>query len=91
MPHYKNYPIYGIGVRGAGKDWHCQGLIFNAEDKVTEIKKLECAELIFATKSKAEAHGLKLCKAWIDTENGETEPNSPTNSASLKDRPLAIE
>jgi len=91
VPQYKNHPIYGIGVRGAGKAWHCRGLIFNAEDKVTEIKRLECAELTFTTRSKAEAHALKLCQTWIDEQSGEIGSNSPTKSVPLKDRTLAIE
>ena len=71
MSQYNNYLIYGIGVPGPGKEWHCRGLIFEPEDKVTEIKRLECAELTFATKRKAEAHALKLCKAWIDEQREE--------------------
>ena len=91
MSQYKNYPIYGIAVRGAGKEWHCRGLIFNSQDKVTEIKKLECPELTFATKGKAQAHALKLCKTWIDEQSGGIESNSPARAVSLKDRALAIE
>jgi len=91
MHQYNNHPIYGIAVRGAGKEWHCRGLIFDPADKVTEIKRLECAELTFATKRKAEAHGLKLCKTWIDEQSGEIESNSPARAVPLKDRALAIE
>ena len=68
MSQYKEYPIYGIGVRGVGKSWHCRGLIFDPADKVTQIKKLEHAELTFKTVAKAEAHALKLCKSWIDEQ-----------------------
>ena len=91
MPQYKGHPIYGIGVRGEGKEWQCRGLIFNPEDKVTEIKRLECAELTFKTRGKAEAHALKLCQTWIDEQSGEIESSSPTKSVPLKDRTLAIE
>ena len=68
MPQYKNHPIYGIGVRGSGKDWSCRGLIFDSDDKVTEIKSLELIKATFATKKKAEDHALKLCKSWIDEQ-----------------------
>jgi hypothetical protein len=68
MHQYHNHPIYGIGIRGPGKKWYCRGLIFEPEDKVTEIKRLECAELTFATKGKAEAHALKLCRTWVDEQ-----------------------
>jgi hypothetical protein len=91
MPQYKNHPIYGVGVRGAGKEWHCRGLIFNPADKVTEIKRLECAELTFKTRGKAEAHALKLCQTWIDDLSVESKSDSLPNSPSLKDRTLAIE
>lgn len=91
MSQYKDHPIYGVGVRGAGKEWHCRGLIFNPADKVTEIKRLECAELDFKTRGKAEAHALKLCKTWIDDQGVEAISVSLTNSAPLKDRALAIE
>jgi hypothetical protein len=74
---YNNYPIYGIGVKGPGKEWHCRGLIFEPEDKVTEIKRLECAELTFATKKKAEAHALKLCRTWIDEQRKGKAISSP--------------
>jgi hypothetical protein len=70
MPQYNNHLIYGIGVRGPGKEWYCKGLIFDPEDKVTEIKTLESTELTFATKKKAEDHALKLCKSWIDKQRG---------------------
>lgn len=90
MHQYNNHPIYGIGVRGAGKEWHCRGLIFDPDDKVTEIKRLECTELTFATKRKAEEHALKLCKKWIDEQSGKIESSSLTISAPLKDRALGI-
>ncbi len=90
MSQYKGHPIYGIGVRGAGKEWHCRGLIFSSEDKVTELKKLDCPELTFKTRSKAEAHALKLCEKWIDLQSGEIESSSPTKSVPVKDRTLAM-
>jgi hypothetical protein len=91
MHQYNNYPIYGIAIRGAAKEWHCRGLIFDPQDKVTEIKRLECVELTFAMKSKAEAHALKLCKTWIDDQSRAIESNSRKTSAPLKDPAPAIE
>ena len=76
MPQYNDYPIYGIGIRGPGKAWSCKGLVFDPEDKVTEIKSLERAELTFSSKKKAEDHGLKLCKTWIDEQSQGIESTS---------------
>jgi len=91
MHQYNNHPIYGIGVRGEGKDWHCRGLIYNSDDKVTEIKRLECAEPTFKTRGKAETHALKLCQTWIDDQGVEAKSVSLTDSVPLKDPRLAIE
>lgn len=90
MYQYKSHPVYGIGVQGAGKEWHCRGLIFDPDDKVTEIKRLECAELTFATKRKAEEHGRKLCEKWIDEQSGGSDSSSLTLSAPLKAGASAI-
>jgi hypothetical protein len=68
MQQYRNHPIYGIAVPGRGTEWSCRGLIFDAEDKVTEIKKLESAEVTFTTRKKAEEHAIKLCRTWIDEQ-----------------------
>jgi len=68
MAHYKDHPIYGIGVRGPSDGWHCRGLIFDPDDKVTEIKILEPGDLSFKTIAKAEAHALQLCRTWIDEQ-----------------------
>jgi hypothetical protein len=69
--HFKNHPIYGISIRRSGKKWSCKGLVFDALDQVTEIKRLECAELTFASEDEAREHGLNLCKKWIDEQSGE--------------------
>ena len=69
MPQYKDHPIYGIGIRGADDGWHCRGLIYDPNDKVTQIKKFEHTESTFKTIVKAEAHALKLCKTWIDEQS----------------------
>ena len=84
MNQYKNHPIYGSGIPGLAKAWHCRGLIFDPEDKVTEIKRLDCAELAFATKKQAEQHGLDLCKKWLDDQYGKTDSSNPTTSAPMK-------
>jgi hypothetical protein len=72
MHQYKNHPVYGIAVPGPGKEWYCRGLIFEPEQKVTEIKRLECADLTFTSKKKAEEHALKLCMIWIDEQRVES-------------------
>jgi hypothetical protein len=84
MYQYKDHPIYGIGNRGPEKKWYGRGLIFDAEDKVTEIKRLESAELTFATKKKAEEHAVKLCKEWIDEQSSGIDSSGLTHSAPLK-------
>ena len=71
MHQYRNHPVYGIAVPGPEKEWHCRGLIFEPEDKVTEIKRLESPDLTFTTTKKAEEHGLKLCRTWIDEQGAE--------------------
>lgn len=81
MAQYKKHPIYGIGVRYAGDGWHCRGLVFDPDDKVTEIKKLEPGELSFKTVAKAEAHALQLCKNWIDAKADE---NSDVSSSATQ-------
>lgn len=88
MHQYNEHPIYGIGVRGAGNEWFSKGLVFDAEDKVTEIKSLKCSELPFATKKKAEDHALKLCKLWIDEqragiESSDLPPPAPQKTGAI--------
>ncbi len=63
---YKQYPIYGVAVPAAGGGWHCRGLVFEPEQKVTEVQRLECTDLLFRTKKQAEEYALKLCRSWID-------------------------
>lgn len=84
MHQYKNHPIYGIAIPGLAKEWHCRGLIFDPVDKVTEIQRLECAELVFATKIQAEHHGLDLCKKWLDEQYGRIDSSNPTPPAPMK-------
>jgi hypothetical protein len=74
MQPYKNHPVYGIGVSQPGKLWHPKGLIFSADPNGTSmIKRLEHFDLSFKTEKEAEAHALKLCRAWIDAQPGEPE------------------
>lgn len=73
MHQYRNYPVYGIAVPAPGKEWYCRGLIFEAEGKVTEIKRLEIADLTFRTKKKAEEHAIELCRTWIDAQRAGVE------------------
>lgn len=68
VQQYNNHPIYGIGIRSSSKNWSCKGLVFNAVDQVTEIKRIECLDLTFASEEEARQHGLKLCKTWIDEQ-----------------------
>lgn len=68
MSQYKDHPIYGFAVYGGDDQWHCRGLVIDAGDKVTEIQKLSPAELSFKTEEGAKAHGLQLCKSWIDEQ-----------------------
>jgi hypothetical protein len=69
MKSYKQHPIYGIAVSEPGKRWRPKGLVFATDLNCTlEIKRLEPADLTFATKKKAEEHALTLCKAWIDAQ-----------------------
>jgi hypothetical protein len=89
MHQYQNHPIYGIGVRGPGNEWSCKGLIFDAVDQVTEIKRLDCAEATFATEDQAREYGLKLCKTWINEQSGGTNPASAqAKNAIMKSTPV---
>ena len=81
MHQYNKHPIYGIGMSGPENKWHGRGLVFDSEDQVTEIKRLERPELTFATKKKAEEHALKLCKMWIDEQKSASDSSSLTHSA----------
>jgi putative transposase len=42
--------------------------VFEPEQKVTEIQRLECTDLIFQTKKQAEEHALNLC--YLSGANG---------------------
>ena len=51
---------------------------------------MECAELAFKTKKRAEEHALKLCEQWIDLQSGDSESSSPIKAVPVKDRTLAM-
>ncbi len=69
MRQYKKHPVYVIAVAKPQSGWSCKGMIFEPEQKVTEIKRFECPDLNFATREKAEAHALNMCKTWIDEQS----------------------
>jgi hypothetical protein len=71
MPHYKNHPIHGVAVPGQGMLWHSRGLVFDPERPVTEIKRLECPDIVCTSSEEAQEYALTLCKAWIDGLNSE--------------------
>jgi hypothetical protein len=68
MERYKGFLIDGSAMPTfAGLDWYSQGIIFGASRRlssIVEIKRIRGA--IFKSKEAAEAHGLQLCKDWID-------------------------
>jgi hypothetical protein len=73
MKRYKQHPIYGIAVSEPGKLWRPKGLVFATDLNCTlEIGRLEPAGLTFTSKKEAEEHALKLCKAWIDAQESES-------------------
>jgi len=90
LSQYKDHPIYGFGVLAAADKWCCRGLVFDAGDKVTEIKKIERAELIFETEEKAKTHALQLCKTWIDEQSEAGSATGQAFSAGPKNLPPLI-
>jgi hypothetical protein len=73
MIQYKGYFILGGAVKippNSPAWWRSQGSVFtNTPEGAVLIKQLE--GVIFESKQAAEAHGLELCKKWID-ENPNT-------------------
>ena len=86
MQPYKQHPIYGMAVSEPGKRWRPKGLVFASDLNCTvEIKRLEPSDLIFTTKKEAEEQALKLCKAWIDAEESESQSATKgSDSAKVK-------
>lgn len=73
MIPYKGYLIWGETVRvhpKATPTWYrSQGTVFtNNPTGSIKIKQLE--GVIFESKEAAEAHGLELCKEWVDDNLG---------------------
>jgi hypothetical protein len=70
MNRYKGHPIYGVAVPALEQGWCSRGLVFDRDlTRTMEIKRIESpADLIFKARQKAEEHGLKLCRDWIDEQ-----------------------
>jgi hypothetical protein len=68
MVPYKDYLIRGKAVRvnpNSPDGWRSHGDVFvNSSKGSIHIKHLE--GVIFESKKAAEAHGLELCKQWVD-------------------------
>ena len=83
MQPYKQHPIYGMAVSESGKRWRPKGLVFAPDLNCTlELKRLEPSDLIFTTKKEAEEQALKLCKAWIDAKESESDRGSEARDSS---------
>jgi hypothetical protein len=83
MQPYKQHPIYGMAVSEPGKRWRPKGLVFAPDLNCTlELKRLEPSDLIFTTKKEAEEQALKLCKAWIDAKESESDRGSEAPDSS---------
>jgi hypothetical protein len=69
MIPYKGYLILGKALRvhpHSPEWWRSQGSVFtNGPAGVIHIKHLD-EGFIFESKKAAEAHGLELCKKWVD-------------------------
>ena len=68
MERYKGFLITGSALPtfATGFDWYSQGTILRPGRlaSIVEVKRIEGP--IFNSKEAAEAHGLQLCKDWID-------------------------
>jgi hypothetical protein len=68
MIPYKGYLIWGKAVRvnpNSAHGWRSHGDVFvNSSNGSIHIKHLE--GVMFESKEAAEAHGLKLCKEWLN-------------------------
>jgi hypothetical protein len=68
MVDYKGYLIVGHAVRvhpTSSDWWRSQGSVYtNSPEGTIHFKQLE--GVIFESKEAAEAHGLELCKKWVD-------------------------
>jgi hypothetical protein len=68
MERYKGYLITSSALPtfATGFDWYSLGTVLRPGrlSSIVEVKRIEGP--IFNSKEAAEAHGLKLCKDWID-------------------------
>jgi hypothetical protein len=68
MERYKGFLITGSAMPtfATGFDWYSLGTILRPGrlSSIVEVKRIEGP--IFNSKEAAEAHGLQLCKDWID-------------------------
>ena len=82
MQPYKQHPIYGMAVSEPGKRWRPKGLVFAPDLNCTlEVKRLEPSDVNFTTKKEAEEQALKLCKAWIDAEESESQSTAKSSDS----------
>ena len=86
MRPYKQHPIYGMAVSQPGRRWRPKGLVFAPDLSCTlEVKRLEPSDVIYTTKKEAEEQALKLCKAWIDAKESESQrTDKDSNSPKVK-------
>lgn len=66
MQRYKNHPIHAVAVQRRGALWHSRGSVFDPVQPATEIKRIECGEIVCTSSEEAEEYALILCQAWID-------------------------
>ena len=68
IERYKDFLITSSPVPSfaTGFDWYSQGIILRPRrlGSIVGVKRIEGP--VFNSKEAAEAHGLKLCKDWID-------------------------
>ena len=78
MRQYKGYFISGWALRTHGNrgKWRAQGcvLIPDRNGSVVEVKRIEGPT--FQVNEEAEAHGLELCKAWIEERKSKSYKHS---------------
>ena len=72
MERYKGYWIDGSAqiIHPNSHNMQAQGTVLKDArlSSVVVVETLEGEE--FSTKAEAEAHGLELCKRWVDEHNG---------------------
>jgi hypothetical protein len=72
MTRYKNYWIssYALLARGWGNEWYARGdvCIVEPNGHTLQVTRFEPTD-IFPSKEEAEAHGIKLAKAWVDEQS----------------------